>query len=178
MATNVTAVPEGIFIAVEEREGNGPMHRRLLSPGGIVAGEWQDTDLSDEPAKVQEVAAQVWHAGAVAEFRAKAEAEYAAEAALPIAMPTISDRQFFQALAMQGLISQAEALAAVKTGDVPAAMQAVIDALPEEQRFATTMLLSGATTFEFGNPLVGLFAASQGMDDSATRDFWRFAAGL
>lgn len=65
----------------------------------------------------------------------------------------ISDRQFFQQLAVQRVITQDEALAAVKTGDIPAALQRVIDGLPPGQQFEATMIVSGATTFQREHPL-------------------------
>jgi hypothetical protein len=72
----------------------------------------------------------------------------------PIVVPQqISDRQFFQQLAMQGIIGQADALAAVKTGAIPADLQALINQLPADQQFGATMLISGATVFERNHPL-------------------------
>jgi hypothetical protein len=72
----------------------------------------------------------------------------------------ISDRQFFQQLAVQGIIGQADALAAVKTGAMPADLQALINQLPADQQFAATMLISGATVFERNHPLtVGIGTA-------------------
>ncbi|MCO6050828.1 hypothetical protein NGM99_13675 [Mesorhizobium sp. RP14(2022)] len=91
---------------------------------------------------------------------------------------SISDRQFSQALAMQGLITQDEALAAVKTGDVPADMQAYVDQLPAAERFAATMLLSGATSFNRDHPLVDGFGAAKGMTPEQIDDLWRFGATL
>lgn len=65
----------------------------------------------------------------------------------------ISDRQFFQQLAVQNVITPAEALDAVKTGAIPTALQALIDQMPEGQRFAAEMLVSGATTFMRDHPM-------------------------
>ncbi|MHC2251052.1 hypothetical protein ACVILK_000744 [Bradyrhizobium embrapense] len=65
---------------------------------------------------------------------------------------TISDRQFFQRLAIQGVITNAEALAAVKTGDIPAALQQVLNLLPTEEQFDAEMLISGATSFNRNHP--------------------------
>ena len=53
----------------------------------------------------------------------------------------MSDRQFFQAIAVLGKIEPAEALAAVKTGDIPAALLAFVNDLLSEQKFAAEMLL-------------------------------------
>jgi hypothetical protein len=91
----------------------------------------------------------------------------------------ISDRQFFQALALQGAITQEEALAAVRTGAVPTAMQTFIDAIPDqEQQFGATMLLSGAVEFERNHPLVESFRQVMGWTVQQTNDLWRLAATL
>ena len=90
----------------------------------------------------------------------------------------ISDRQFFQALAIRGIITQQEALAAVKTGDMPAAITGFIAQLPADQQFGASMLLCGATKFNRSHPLTDAFAAMYGMTAEQTDDLWRMAAGL
>jgi hypothetical protein len=91
----------------------------------------------------------------------------------------ISDRQFFQALALQGAITQEEALAAVRTGAIPAAMQTFIDAIPDQQQqFGATMLLSGAVEFDRNHPLVESFRQAMGWTVQQTNDLWRLAAAL
>lgn len=90
----------------------------------------------------------------------------------------ISDRQFFHALAVLGMITEAEALAAVKTGDPPAAMDAFLSALPDDQEFGARMLLEGATTFQRSHPLTLAFAAGMNMTAEQTDDLWRLAASL
>ena len=72
----------------------------------------------------------------------------------------ISDRQFFQQLAVQGVITQDEALAAVKTGDIPPALKQVIDSLPPGRQFEATMIISGATTFLRSHPLTVAIGAA------------------
>lgn len=99
----------------------------------------------------------------------------------PVDVPeVISDRQFFQALAKSPylLISEAEALAAVKTGEIPAAMQVILDQVPPESKFDAEMLLSGATEFKRSNPLVATFAAALGWTDTQADQFWIFAHSL
>ena len=71
----------------------------------------------------------------------------------PSVPASISDRQFFQQLALQGVITQVEALAAVKMGEIPAAIKQAIDSLPPGQQFEATMIISGATTFQRSHPL-------------------------
>lgn len=54
----------------------------------------------------------------------------------PPARPvTLTNRQLFAALALTGFITEAEALAAGRTGAVPAAIDAVFGALPEQGPF-------------------------------------------
>lgn len=91
---------------------------------------------------------------------------------------TISDRQFFQQLAVAGVITKAEALAAVKTGDVPGALSKFVSAMPADQKFSAEMLLSGATIFARNHPLTDAIAAAQGMKPEQVDDFFRAAAAL
>ncbi|EKF58586.1 hypothetical protein QWE_18338 [Agrobacterium albertimagni AOL15] len=90
----------------------------------------------------------------------------------------ISDRQFFHILAVDGLITEAEALAAVKTGDAPAAFETLIALLPGDERFGARMLLEGATTFERRHPLTDAFGTMYGMTSEQVDDLWRRAAAL
>jgi len=90
----------------------------------------------------------------------------------------ISDRQFFQGCAIAGYCTEAEALAAVKTGDLPATLQAFIGQLPSDQQFAATMLLSGATVFDRQNPLTEAFGAMYGLNSEQLDDFWRMCSAL
>ncbi len=106
-------------------------------------------------------------------------APYVEPEPLPLPVPeVISDRQFFQGLAVGDIITQAEALAAVKTGVIPAAMVALIAALPEANRFAAEMLLSGATEFKRAHPLTSAFGAAFGWGESQIDAFWISAVAL
>lgn len=101
-------------------------------------------------------------------------------AAPPPPVPdTISRRQFYQGLAVTGKITQAEALAAIKTGTVPAALQAMLDQMTDaDAKFEADMLLSGASDFNRNHPLVMVIAIAQGMTEQGVDDFWRICAGL
>lgn len=99
-----------------------------------------------------------------------------AEVVIPA--PPISDRQFFQQLAIDGFISESEALAAVATGTLPAAVEAIVSAMSVADQFAARMLLSGATMFYRSHPLVEVFAAAIGMDAAALDAFWSSASAL
>lgn len=105
----------------------------------------------------------------------------ATDAILPTPVPVpaaISDRQFFQQLAVQGVITQNEALAAVKTGDTPPALQQVIDGLPPGQQFEATMIISGATTFQRNHPLTVAIGVACHWSIDQIDDLFRTAAEL
>ncbi len=115
--------------------------------------------------------------------RARIEAVVAAhdpeQPASPPVPALISDRQFAQALAAMGVITRPEALEFVKRGEVPAALQAAIDAIPDpDERFAADMQVSGATTFERAHPSTLALAHALGWSDAQMDDLWRSAAGL
>jgi hypothetical protein len=67
---------------------------------------------------------------------------------------TISRRQLLIALTAAGLISEAEALAAARTGEVPAAIDAVFARLPPEQALAARITWATMTVVERDHPLV------------------------
>ncbi|MQV12204.1 hypothetical protein GHL01_00395 [Sinorhizobium meliloti] len=94
-----------------------------------------------------------------------------------LALPDISDRQFFQQLAVE-YISESEALAAVATGTLPGAVETIVINMPPRDQFAARMLLSGASSFERNHPLVGIFASTLGMDDAQLDTFWLAASKL
>jgi hypothetical protein len=73
----------------------------------------------------------------------------------PPPVPTvISRRQLLIALANAKLITEAEALAAAKTGEVPAAIDAVFAALPKEQALAARITWATMTVVERDHPLI------------------------
>ena len=97
----------------------------------------------------------------------------------PEPVPTIiSDRQFFQQLAVLGLITEDEALDAVGPGILPASMLALIDMLPQDQRFSTKIILTGATAFERSHPLTPVLGGMYGLDSDALDNVWRQGALL
>lgn len=104
---------------------------------------------------------------------------FAEPAPAPEPVPAlISDRQFFQQLAVMGLITEAEALDAVGPGILPASMLALINMLPQEQRFSTKIILTGATAFERSHPLTPVLGGMYGLDSDALDDVWRQGALL
>src|SRR5215472_10932801 len=82
-----------------------------------------------------------------------AEFEEAERNPPPERLANISRRQFFQAAAGKGMITQAEALDAMH-GTLPDRMQEGINTLPPDQKFAAEMMLIGANEFERHHPLV------------------------
>ena len=97
-----------------------------------------------------------------------------------VPVPTIiSDRQFFQAIALMGVITQQEALDAVRTGTIPAQMQLFVDAISDPiERFSATMLLSGAIEFRRDHPMSLALMNANGWSAQQADDLWRFAATL
>ena len=105
--------------------------------------------------------------------------EIGAYAAPPPPVPgSVSDRQFFQALALGGMITEAEALAAVQTGALPPAFEAFVAALPSGEQFGARMALSGATIFRRDHPLTAAFGAASGKSPAEIDDLFRLAASL
>lgn len=103
----------------------------------------------------------------------------------PYALPSppvpqqISDRQFFQMSAIDGIITQDEALAAVATGTIPPVLQAIVDGIQDpDQQFAAKMLLSGATVFERDHPLTDAVGSSLGWTKEQIDTFFVQAAQL
>jgi hypothetical protein len=90
----------------------------------------------------------------------------------------ISNRQFAQQLAIDGTITEAEALAWAARGDLPAAMEAAVLLLPIEQQFAARMLLASAKTYQRSHWLVPVLGALLDYDSPALDAVWRAAALL
>lgn len=97
----------------------------------------------------------------------------------PVVPQLISDRQFFQQAAVVGLITQAEALAAVQTGTVPAILMSVINGMSDEmQKFAAEMMLAGATVFDRNHPLTEGVGAALGWTSEQIDQFFMAASQL
>ena len=92
--------------------------------------------------------------------------------------PSISRRQFFTELALQGVCSPEEAETAMVGGELPDAFASVLALLPEEERFLARMLLKGAAAFERTHPMVAVFAMAQNppWPDALVDEFFRLAA--
>lgn len=106
----------------------------------------------------------------------------------PAPVPSaISDRQFAQALALAGTITEAEALAWAARGELPQAMEEALDQIPDTdgQRFGARMMLAAATSYERGHPLTEQLGAlltnpatGKAYDATALDALWARAAAL
>ena len=90
---------------------------------------------------------------------------------------TISDRQFFQQLAIAGVISEDEALAS-NAAVIPAPLLVLIEQLPSDQQFAAKMLVSGATVFERNHPMTTAIGAAYGWGSAEIDAFFVASAEL
>lgn len=88
----------------------------------------------------------------------------------------ISDRQFYQQLAVMSLITEEEALAAVMTGTIPVTLQGLVDQMPADQQFGAKMLLSGAVSFSRTHMLTETFGLAMGWSSQQLDELW-IAAG-
>ena len=95
----------------------------------------------------------------------------------PVVPIMISDRQFFQQLAVIGSITQEEALAS-NAGVIPAPLLALINTMPEEQQFAVKMIVSGSTVFERSHPITLTIGAAYGWTPEQIDTFFIAASQL
>ncbi|MBB4200681.1 hypothetical protein CCR94_21515 [Rhodoblastus sphagnicola] len=95
------------------------------------------------------------------------------------AVPTqVSRRQFFQAAAQDGLITNAEAIALISTGAMPASLSSAIAALPNAEQFAAQMAVLGDQTFERSSLIVVALAAAMNKTNSDLDALFTLAASL
>lgn len=100
-------------------------------------------------------------------------------ATLPPPVPAvISDRQFFQQLAVMGLVTEQAAEEAVAAGVLPPSLLELIEMLPEQARFPARMLLKGATQFYRAHEMTDTIAWLYGWDAATVDDLFRSAAAL
>jgi len=94
----------------------------------------------------------------------------------PLPVPSfISDRQFFQQMAIEGTITEEQAIAAASVGTIPPPLQVIVDALPADQKFAARMLLMGATQIERAHPMTDAVGSATGRTSEQIDDFFRAA---
>lgn len=90
---------------------------------------------------------------------------------------SISDRQFFQQLAISGIITKDDALAS-NAAVIPLPLLAIISQMPEEQQFNAKMIISGATIYNRMDPLTLSIGAAYGWTSEQIDDFFRAASLL
>lgn len=99
--------------------------------------------------------------------------------AKPPVPESISARQFFQAIAKDGVISQDEALAFMRTKTLPDALQGAVDGIKDaDTKFAAAMLISGAMTFERQHPIVSVIGKALKKSDADLDAIWIEGAKL
>jgi hypothetical protein len=89
----------------------------------------------------------------------------------------ISDRQFFQQLAIQGIITEDQALAA-NAAVIPPPLLALIEGMPQDQQFGVKMLVGGAVVFHRNHPVTEAIGTAYGWSPTQIDDFFRAAAKL
>jgi hypothetical protein len=98
-------------------------------------------------------------------------------APVPEVPQQISDRQFFQQLAVLGIITEAEALAS-NAAVIPPPLEALIDAMPVDQQFAAKMIVSGATIYHRDAALTVAIGTAYGWSAGQIDAFFTAAAAL
>lgn len=97
---------------------------------------------------------------------------------LPPVPVKISDRQFFQQLAIMGAITEEEAIDAVRVGGIPPTLAILMNKLSESEIFTAKMLICGATEFNRNHPLTEWMGAAMGYSKRQIDDLFRAAAAL
>lgn len=200
LPVNVIAVRLLVADAVLGDEDPETGEQPVVSPAAYLPGGWylQAEDapseaLRDDPsiaAEIRRSDGRVTYLRDDAVLGCRITPQWAGSPGVPLAAveepepsaesvpAVISDRQFAQQVAAEGLITEAEALAWVSAGAIPAALNAIVEALPAEQRFTGQMLLAGATQFERAHPLTDALGAAMGKSPAELDDLWRAAALL
>jgi hypothetical protein len=102
--------------------------------------------------------------------------------ASPVVAPqptqTVSRRQFVQACAQSGVITDAAAIALLATGTIPANVQAIISTLPLAEQFPAELAIVGDTSFTLSNPLMTAIGTALGMTEAQLSSLFTLAASL
>jgi len=90
----------------------------------------------------------------------------------------VSRRQFILALYSVGFITAAEAIAAAKTGEVPAAISALFALLPLDQAVSAQVTWASMTEVQRNHPLIEAAISSGLATAEQVDDLFRLAAEL
>lgn len=93
-------------------------------------------------------------------------------------IPDILRRQFYQQLSVQNIITQAQALAAVQGGTIPAPLQTVVNALPAAEQFPAQMMLAGDALFSRNHPMSIAIGTAYGWTAAQMDAFFTTASAL
>jgi hypothetical protein len=96
----------------------------------------------------------------------------------PPAPVTLTARQLFAALALTGMITEAEALAAGRTGEVPAAVEAVFATLPPQDAFLARLTWATMRDVPRNHPLIGAMIAAEVATDEQVDALFALGAAI
>ncbi len=91
---------------------------------------------------------------------------------------TISPRQFAQEAWSRNYMTYDEALAFAGAGTVPAALDALLNQLPDEQGKLVRLFIVGSLSYDRAHPATAAIGALWGLDSAGLDDFFRAAAAL
>lgn len=96
------------------------------------------------------------------------------------ALMTLTRQQLLTGLMLDGLIAPSEALAAARDGEVPAAVETIMAAMPEPQQTAARIKFASFTVAHRTDAMVALFAAAATppLSDTDVDDFFTRHAAL
>ncbi|TPG53286.1 hypothetical protein EAH89_17365 [Roseomonas nepalensis] len=86
--------------------------------------------------------------------------------------------RFLAGLGAYGFATPEELLAAAKFGDLPFQIEELVNQLPAELAFKARLDFAGMVDVDRDNPLIVMFAASKGLDEAATDEFFRVCDSL
>lgn len=141
-----------------------------LTHGASVKRDSDGAVIPADPQNADWIAYQLWLSAG--------NLPSAAPPVLADVVVSVSRRQFFERAALDGLITQDEAKAAIIGTALPASLQNLVSQLPADKQFDATMKLLGAESFNLADALVPAMAQSFGWDDAKTHAFWAAAAAL
>ncbi len=77
-----------------------------------------------------------------------------APVAAPMVVHSVTRRQFFQAAAQSGLVTQGEALGLLATGTMPEKLEKAVQLLPAADQYPARMMITGEPSFARNNALL------------------------